>query len=103
MTTTQQRKIAELLINKLNAAHKQAFEEILPPTVLQNQIRQQMVMAGVVVDILKDAYTNGWQDGFRNGKCRRDGNYSRPNRAEFALEDFEHFLKNITCTTHESK
>jgi hypothetical protein len=103
MTTTQQTKIAELLINKLNAAHKQAFEEILPPTVLQNQIEQKMVLAGVVLEMLKDAYTNGWQDGFRNGKCRGDGNYSRPNRAEFALEDFDNFLNNIKCTTHENK
>ena len=96
MTTTQQTKIAELLIDKLKQAHKQAFEEILPPTVLQNQIEQKMVLAGVVVEMLKDAYTNGWQDGFRNGICRKDGNYSRPNRAEFALEDFEPFLNNIT-------
>ena len=91
MTPTQQTKIAELLVNKLKQAHKQSYEEILPPTVLQNQIRQKMVLAGVVVGMLKDAYTNGWQDGFRNGTCRAGGNYSRPNRAEFALEDFEHF------------
>jgi hypothetical protein len=95
MTPTQQTKIAELLVNKLKQAHKQPYEEILPPTVLQNQIQAKMVLAGVVVEMLKDAYTNGWQDGFRNGTCRRDGNYSRPNRAEFALEDFEHFLNNL--------
>jgi hypothetical protein len=104
MTHTQQTKIAEILITKLNAAHNQEFEEILQPTVLQNQIQQKMmVLAGLVVEMLKDAYTKGWQDGFRNGKCRGDGNYSRPNRAEFALEDFDNYINNITCTTHESK
>jgi len=60
-----------------------------------NQIQAKMVLAGVMVEMLKDAYTKGWQDGFRNGTCRRDGNYSRPNRAEFALEDFDNYLNNI--------
>jgi hypothetical protein len=77
MTPTQQTKIAELLVNKLKQANKQPYEEILPPSVLQNQIRQQMVMAGVVYEIMKDAYKTGWEDGI----------------AEY---DFEHFLNNIT-------
>lgn len=98
MTPTQQTKIAELLVNKLKQAHNQPYEEILPPSVKANQIRQQMVMAGVVYEMMREAYTNGWQDGFRNGICRGDGNYSKPNRAEYALEDFEHFLNNITKT-----
>jgi hypothetical protein len=83
MTTTQQTKIAELLVNKLKQAHKQAFEEILPPTVLQNQIEQKMVLAGVVYEMMRDAF-----------------NYSFLNDDD---NDFEHFLNNITCTTHESK
>jgi CHASE2 domain-containing sensor protein len=70
MTTTQQTKIAELLINKLKQAHKQAFEEILPPTVLQNQIEQKMVLAGVVYEMLRDAFNysflNDDDDDFDN-------------------------------------
>ena len=62
MTSTQQTKIAELLVNKLKSAHKQPYEEILPPSVLQNQIRQQMVMAGVVYEMMRDAYKTGWED-----------------------------------------
>jgi hypothetical protein len=75
MTTTQQTKIAELLINKLNAAHNQAFEEILPPTVLQNQIQQKMVMAGVVYEMMERAYMQGYFSDFYN---------------------FDNFLNNIT-------
>jgi len=75
MTPTQQRKIAELLVNKLKQAHKQAFEEILPPTVLQNQIEQKMVMAGVVYEMMRDAF-----------------NYSFLNDDN----DFDNFLNNIT-------
>jgi CHASE2 domain-containing sensor protein len=75
MTTTQQTKIAELLVHKLNAAHKQAFEEILPPTVLQNQIQQKMVLAGVVYEMLRDAF-----------------NYSFLNDDD---NDFDNFLNNI--------
>lgn len=53
MTPTQQRKIAEMLVNKLKQAHKQPHDETLPLTVLQNQIRQQMVMAGVVYEMMQ--------------------------------------------------
>jgi hypothetical protein len=48
MTSTQQTKIAELLVNKLKQAHKQSYEEILPPSVKANQIHQKMVLAGDV-------------------------------------------------------
>jgi hypothetical protein len=34
MTPTQQTKIAEMLVTKLKAAHKQPYEEILPQTSL---------------------------------------------------------------------
>jgi hypothetical protein len=74
MTPTQQRKIAELLVNKLKQAHKQAFEEILPPTVLQNQIEQKMVLAGVVLEMMRSAF-----------------NYSFLNDDD----DFDNFLNNI--------
>ena len=52
-----------MLVNKLKQAHKQPYEEILPPSVKANQIRQQMVMAGVVYEIMRDAYKTGWEDG----------------------------------------
>jgi hypothetical protein len=77
MTPTQQTKIAELLVNKLKAAHKQPYEEILPPSVLKNQIQQKMVLAGVVYELMRDAYKTGWEDGI----------------AEY---DFDNFLNNIT-------
>ena len=76
MTPTQQTKIAELLVTKLKAAHKQPYEEILPPSVKANQIRQQMVMAGVVYELMREAF-----------------NYSFLNDDD---NDFEHFLNNIT-------
>jgi hypothetical protein len=76
MTPTQQTKIAELLVNKLKQAHKQPYEEILPPSVLQNQIRQQMVMAGVVYELMRSAF-----------------NYSFLNDDD---NDFDNFLNNIT-------
>lgn len=50
-----------------------------------------MVMAGVVYELMKEAYTSGWRDGFRNGICRGDGNYSRPNRA-----DYEEKIQNLS-------
>ena len=76
MTPTQQTKIAELLVSKLKQAHKQSYEEILPPSVLQNQIRQQMVMAGVVYELMREAF-----------------NYSFLNDDEY---DFDNYLNNIT-------
>ena len=75
MTPTQQTKIAELLVSKLKQAHNQAFEEILPPTVLQNQIQQKMVMAGVVYEMMERAYMQGYFSDFYN---------------------FDNFLNNIT-------
>lgn len=95
MTPTQQTKIAELLVDKLAAHHNQTTDPTLPPSIRLNNIKQKMPLAKVLYDMMREAYTNGWQDGFRNGICRGDGNYSKPNRAEYALEDFEHFLNNI--------
>jgi hypothetical protein len=75
MTPTQQTKIAELLVSKLNAAKNKPYEEILPPSVIQNQIRQQMVLAGVVYELMREAF-----------------NYSFLNDDD---EDFDNFLNNI--------
>jgi len=92
MTTTQQTKIAELLVNKLKQAHNQAFEEILPPTVLQNQIEQKMVMAGVVVDMMREAYVKGRHDGFSVALLPVFAEVEIPT----IMQDFEQFLNNIT-------
>jgi hypothetical protein len=92
MTTTQQTKIAELLVAKLKQAHKQAYEEILPPSVLQNQIRQQMVMAGVVGDMLQDAFISGSKRGFVSGS---NAAMNIPNKTD-AIQDFDNYLNNIT-------
>jgi CHASE2 domain-containing sensor protein len=75
MTTPQQTKIAELLVAKLNAAHKQPYEEILPPSVKANQIHQKMVLAGVVYELMRDAF-----------------NYSFLNDDD---NDFDNFLNNL--------
>jgi hypothetical protein len=91
MTTTQQTKIAELLVAKLKQAHKQAYEEILPPSVLQNQIRQQMVMAGVVGDMLQDAYISGSKRGFVRGS---NAALKIPNKTD-AIQDFDNYLNNM--------
>jgi hypothetical protein len=84
MTTTQQTKIAELLVSKLNAAQNKPFEEIIPQSEIQAEIQSKMVLAGVVYELIRDAYKTGWEDGI----------------AEY---DFDNFLNNITCTTHEMR
>jgi hypothetical protein len=99
MTTTQQTKIAELLVNKLKQAHKQSYEEILPPSVKANQIRQQMVMAGVVYELVRDAYIKGSKRGFISGS---NAAMNIPNKTD-AIQDFDNYLNNLTCTTHEMK
>ena len=76
MTHTQQTKIAEMLVTKLKQAHKQPYEEILPPSDKANQIRQQMVMAGVVYELMREAF-----------------NYIFLNDDD---NDFDNFLNNIT-------
>lgn len=82
MTPTQQRKIAELLINKLNAAQNKPFVEITSDTEIQSEIQSKMVLAGVVYEMVRSAYVHGYNSDFYN---------------------FDNFLNNITCTTHESK
>jgi hypothetical protein len=64
MTHTQQRKIAELLISKLNAAKNKPFEEITSHEEIQAEIQSKMVLAGVVYELIRDA----WSDGVHNGR-----------------------------------
>lgn len=90
MTPTQQTKIAELLVNKLKQAHKQSYEEILPPSVKQNQIRQQMVMAGVVYELMREAWISGNLVGYKEGVN------SKPQSADNSKQDFYNYINNIT-------
>jgi hypothetical protein len=92
MKPTQQAKIAEILVNKLKAAHKQPYEGILPPSVLQNQIRQKMVMAGVVYELMREAYVKGRHDGFSVALLPVFGEVEIPT----IMQDFDNFLNNIT-------
>ena len=75
-----------MLVNKLKQAHKQPYEEILPPSVLQNQIRQQMVMAGVVYELMREA----WSDGVHNGR------WATVFDEKIEKEHFDNYLNNIT-------
>ncbi len=84
MTTTQQTKIAELLINKLKQAQNKPFVEITSQSEIQAEIQSKMVLAGVVYELIRDAYKTGWEDGI----------------AEY---DFDNFLNNLKCTTHEMR
>jgi hypothetical protein len=82
MTTTQQTKIAELLVAKLNAAQNKPFEEIIPQSEIQTEIEAKMVLAGVVYEMMREAF-----------------NYSFLNDDN----DFDNFLNNLKCTTHEMR
>ena len=77
MTPTQQTKIAELLINKLKQAQNKPFVEITSQSEIEAEIEAKMVLAGVVYELIRDAYKTGWEDGI----------------AEY---DFDNFLNNIT-------
>jgi hypothetical protein len=92
MTPTQQRKIAELLVTKLKQAHNQPYEEILPPSVKQNQIRQKMVLAGVVYELMQDVYIKGRHDGFSVALLPVFGDVE----ISTIMQDFDNFLNNIT-------
>jgi hypothetical protein len=77
MTTTQQTKIAELLVHKLKQAQNKPFIEIIPQSEIEAEIQSKMVLAGVVYELIRDAYKTGWEDGI----------------AEY---DFDNYLNNIT-------
>ncbi len=76
MTTTQQRKIAELLVAKLKQAQNKPFVEIIPQSEIEAEIQAKMVLAGVVYELMREAF-----------------NYSFLNDDD---EDFDNFLNNIT-------
>ena len=62
-TTTQQTKIAELLVSKLNAAQNKPFVEIIPHAEIEAEIQAKMVLAGVVYELVRDAYEKGFELG----------------------------------------
>ena len=82
MTHTQQTKIAELLVAKLNAAQNKPFVEIIPQSEIEAEIQSKMVLAGVVYELMREAF-----------------NYSFLNDDN----DFDNFLNNLKCTTHEMR
>jgi hypothetical protein len=82
MTPTQQTKIAELLINKLKQAQNKPFVEITSQSEIEAEIEAKMVLAGVVYEMMREAF-----------------NYSFLNDDN----DFDNFLNNLKCTTHEMR
>jgi hypothetical protein len=91
MTPTQQTKIAELLINKLNAAQNKPFVEITSHEEIQAEIQAKMVLAGVVYDMLKDAFISGSKRGFTSGS---NAAMNIPNKTD-AIQDFDNYLNNL--------
>ncbi len=92
MTTTQQRKIAELLVSKLNAAKNKPFVEIIPHEEIEAEIQSKMVLAGVVYEMVRDAFISGSKRGFISGS---NAAMNIPNKTD-AIQDFDNFLNNIT-------
>jgi hypothetical protein len=79
MTPTQQRKIAELLINKLKQAQNKPFVEITSHEEIQAEIQAKMVLAGVVYEMVRDAYFFGLEVAHKANN----------------VNDFDNFLNNI--------
>jgi two-component sensor histidine kinase len=75
MTTTQQTKIAELLVTKLKQAQNKPFVEITSQSEIEAEIQSKMVLAGVVYELVRSAF-----------------NYSFLNDDD----SFDNFLNNIT-------
>ena len=98
MTTTQQTKISELLVSKLNAAKKKPFVEIIPQSEMQAEIQQKMMLAGVVYEMVKQAYVNAWLSAYKLGSKDKI-EFSATLKNIMANEDFDNFLNNLT---HES-
>jgi hypothetical protein len=63
MTTTQQTKIAELLVTKLKQAQNKPFVEIIPHEEIQAEIQSKMMLAGVVYELVRSAYEKGFELG----------------------------------------
>jgi hypothetical protein len=92
MTPTQQRKIAELLVNKLKQAQNKPFEEIIPQSEIEAEIQAKMVLAGVVYELMRDAYIKGRHDGFSVALLPVFGDVEIPT----IMQDFDNYLNNIT-------
>ena len=94
MTTTQQRKIAELLVHKLNAAQNKPFVEITSHEEIESEIQSKMVLAGVVYEMVERAYVNAWLTAYKlNSKDKIE--FSATLKNMMANEDFDNFLNNI--------
>ena len=94
MTTTQQTKIAELLITKLNAAQKKPFVEITSQSEIEAEIQAKMVLAGVVYEMVKQAYVNAWLSAYKLGSKDKI-EFSATLKNIMANEDFDNFLNNM--------
>jgi hypothetical protein len=94
MTHTQQTKIAELLINKLNAAQNKPFVEIIPQSEIEAEIQQKMVLAGVVYEMVREAYVNAWLSAYKLGSKDKI-EFSATLKNMMANEDFDNYLNNI--------
>jgi hypothetical protein len=79
MTTTQQTKIAELLVGKFAAEHNQPPDQTLAPSIRHNQIQRYMPLAKVVYGLMRDAYQAGAEHLFSDEPLY-----------------FDNFLNNIT-------
>jgi hypothetical protein len=95
MTHTQQRKIAELLVTKLNAAQNKPFVEIIPQSEIEAEIQAKMVLAGVVYELVKQAYVNAWLSAYKLGSKDKI-EFSATLKNIMANEDFDNFLNSIT-------
>jgi hypothetical protein len=91
MTHTQQTKLAEMLVSKLNAAQNKPFVEIIPQSEIQAEIQAKMVLAGVVGNMLQDAYISGSKRGFVRGS---NAALKIPNKTN-AIQDFDNYLNNM--------
>lgn len=94
MTTTQQTKIAELLVSKLNAAQNKPFEEITSQSEMQAEIHAKMVLAGVVYEMMGKAFVNAWIAAYKLGSKDKI-EFSATLKNMMANEDFDNFLNNL--------
>lgn len=94
MTHTQQTKIAELLVSKLNAAQNKPFIEIIPHEEIEAEIQAKMVLAGVVYEMVKETYVNAWLSAYKLGSKDKI-EFSATLKNMMANEDFDNFLNNM--------
>jgi hypothetical protein len=94
MTTTQQTKIAELLVTKLKQAQNKPFVEIIPQSEIQAEIQSKMVLAGVVYELVKQAYVNAWLTAYKLGSKDKI-EFSATLKNIMANEDFDNYLNNM--------